>query len=251
MPTASTMIEQDTTSYISMRSSVTLASGSAVTAQDTASYTSMRSCMMRQQTTSDMSMESMLTEQDTTSSVTQQETISDMPTGSTMIEQDSTSYISMRSSVTGQVTPSWLQDKCKDICTDCKCITNKDLFSHETQITTSDSGIWSMSRDLHSDCSYLYTNDEKIERKHLHSNCSEIYTSGGQTVSSQSDSECSDIYTSGNGFYSGLAESSEEKVLHSQAPSIDSHALYSDIYTNISRQDSATCPQEQQHLLNQ
>ncbi|KAM3923321.1 toll/interleukin-1 receptor domain-containing adapter protein [Leptodactylus fuscus] len=173
-----------------------------------------RSFDTRQENTTDMSMKSSATKEEIASdfslgSLASEEITGDIWMGNSVTDQETTSDKSMRNSVTGLETPCWLQNKYKDlslspsltnnsdVCIDSNCImaVAKDSFSRETRLDTSDSGVWSMTKDLHTDCSDLYRPDVQTARNYSH--CNDLYTSGVQTARKHSHSECRDLYISG------------------------------------------------------
>ncbi|XP_040287559.1 toll/interleukin-1 receptor domain-containing adapter protein isoform X2 [Bufo bufo] len=170
---------QETTSDMSMRSSVT---------QKTTSDMSMTSSLT-QETTRDMSIESSLRNpmtqeansnkslripvtQEATSEIRLRSLVSEKPSSDTstrcsFTRQETTHDVSMSSSETSCLSLSPPNMKNRDVCTDYKCTmaVTKDSISGETPIDTGDSGIWSMTKDLHSNSEQAY------------SYCSDCYTS--------------------------------------------------------------------------
>ncbi|KAM4015812.1 toll/interleukin-1 receptor domain-containing adapter protein isoform 1-T2 [Anomaloglossus baeobatrachus] len=171
------MARQETTSDVSMTGSMTrqettsdVSMTGSMTRQETTSDVSMTGSMTRQETTSDVSLTGSMTRQETTSdvsmtgSMTRQETTRDMSMTGSMTRQETTSDVSMTGSMTRQEPLCWLQDPQSDISAplisrpvlaDCKLfrVATKDSSPRESQQDPSDSGVWSMSSDLLTDCS--------------------------------------------------------------------------------------------------
>ncbi|XP_073426059.1 toll/interleukin-1 receptor domain-containing adapter protein [Dendrobates tinctorius] len=137
----------------------------SVTTQEITSDMSMSGSIIGQETTSDMSMCGSMNGQEKTSDMsvsgfmTGQETTGDAYMSGSMARQDTISDVSFIDSMMGHQPPCWLQDPHSDISTslvsravltDCELFTTatKDLSQQETRQDTSDSGVWSMSRDL-------------------------------------------------------------------------------------------------------
>ncbi|XP_077105570.1 toll/interleukin-1 receptor domain-containing adapter protein [Ranitomeya variabilis] len=162
-PTINRMIRcpvtQEPTSDRTIRSPVT---------QEPTSDMSVNGSVMTQEVISDASMSGSMTGQETTSdtsmsgSMTGQETTSDASMSGSMTGQETISDVSLMDSMMGQEPP--LQDPHSDISislasgavladSEFSRTATKDLSLRETRQDTSDSGVWSMSRDLVTDSS--------------------------------------------------------------------------------------------------
>ncbi|XP_066463364.1 toll/interleukin-1 receptor domain-containing adapter protein [Eleutherodactylus coqui] len=162
-------VTQETTSDMSSGSSVTQENITGVSlatsvSEETTSGTFIRNSVIKPEATSDMSMISSITGLKTMS-ISRSMTTSDMSMSSSVTQQETDGNMSK----SRLETPYSLQDKyndlslspplinTKDVCTDCKCIMTaaKDSFSQGNQVDTNDSGVWSMTKDLLTDCSDL------------------------------------------------------------------------------------------------
>ncbi|XP_040287572.1 toll/interleukin-1 receptor domain-containing adapter protein isoform X4 [Bufo bufo] len=158
-------VTEKTTSDMSMTSSLT-----QETTRDMSIESSLRN-PMTQEANSNKSLRIPVT-QEATSEIRLRSLVSEKPSSDTstrcsFTRQETTHDVSMSSSETSCLSLSPPNMKNRDVCTDYKCTmaVTKDSISGETPIDTGDSGIWSMTKDLHSNSEQAY------------SYCSDCYTS--------------------------------------------------------------------------